>query len=254
MEKMNDYIASCKKHIALLLAVALMFGALLPGATANAQEEEYQSDLEIVLERFEDFEEITTVIHLEDVPELEQAILADFENNRIDVQTELSNLNFAEKRLLEHDDGHFIITIPILNENYNMLSNLTVIYDGDFDILDYTETHFQESENGFFKVIHYIDGVLVAETETEFEFIDNAEFERQLQEFEALFYNPRARGIWSCLKAVVGISVVIAALVLAVCAVSCAINRHSCGNCLSTLGVVSQGTIIGVATCFGARR
>lgn len=210
------------------------------------------SDLELVVERFEVISEITNEIDLGDLPALKQTFLNDLENNRISFQTALSNLDFEEKTVLEHDEDYFIITIPIVNENYNMLSNFTITYDETFNLLDYSETHFQESENGFFKVMNYLNGVLISETETDVEFIENAEFERQLQEFEESFSNPRMRGVLSCLKAVAGIGTVMATLIVATCSFVCLVSRSSCGTCFASLGTLGAGAMV-AAACFGWR-
>ena len=240
-----------KKYIASILVIALVLGALPINRLVNAQENEYQSDLETVLERFEEIEATTEEIDLEEVPALAQVFLSDIENNRFLIQTALSNLDFEEKTVLEDDESNFHIVIPIVSPDYNMLSNFHVIYDENFVVMTYAEQHFQESENGFFEIISYLKGVLIAETETEFEFVENEEFESQLQELETALTNPRLRSA-GCVVGIIGIGLVVAGLLTAACIPWCiATIGTGCATCFGTFVAVTPAIVTLVVTrCF----
>lgn len=254
MEKINNYIVSSKKRVALLLAIVLTLSALLPGTVANAQEQESMDDIEAMVERFEEIEETTNEIDLEEIPVLEQVFSNDIENNHFLIQTALSNLNFEEKTTLEDEDGNFHIVVPIVNSEYNMLSNFTVAYDRNFNAISYVETHYQESVNGFFQVSNYLNGELIAETETEFEFIENEEFEEQLQEFENIVElqnsNPRLRSI-RCTAGIIGIGLVVAGLLTAACLPWCIATVGSgCVACFGTFVAAAPAIIVAVVSCW----
>ena len=159
-------------------------------------------------------------------------------------------MDLDEKTVLEHEEGYFTITVPIVNENYNMLSNLTVTYNEKFDRVQYVETHFQESENGFFKVLHYLNGRLLAETETEYEFIDNEEFEEQFQELEMVLNNPRARSV-SCTLNHLVIGIVVAGLLTAACLPICiATVGQGCAVCFGTFVAATPVVINNIVRCW----
>ena len=197
-----------------------------------------------------------TEVRMGEITGLEQVLLNDLKSSRLSIITDVSSLDLEEKTVLQHEDGYFIIVMSIVDENYNMLSNFSVIYDDSFDIKEYTETHIIESDNGFFKVINYVNGVLIAETETELKFIENNEFESQLQELEDILSNSemsRASNSQSkCVSLVLKIGVVVAALIITACIPICVLSLGAaCSGCvvvlvpsLTKLGVSTQAKIV----------
>jgi len=256
MQKIKNSINISKKKIALVLSIALMISVLPLGVYAQAQEREkylevFENDIEQVFERFQGFLDTTNEIALEEKPVLEQIFLNDFENNSFEVQTAVSNLNLYEKNIIEDEEGYFHVVIPI--KNYNILSNFTVIYNNNFDLIRYSEIHIQESENGFFKVLTYLNGRLIVETETEFEFIENEQFEEELQAFEDMLSNPSVRN-W-CLVGVLGVGIIVAGLIFVACVVFCPVTAGGgCVACIGAFAVIGAATITAVASCFNNGR
>lgn len=229
MEKMNNYIVSCKKHIALLLAVTLMFGALLPGTTANAQENE--------------LEDITVnELTLEASLTVREQFKEDLDNGNFTIHALIDWLSLEDAVVFEILDGDQIfksMMIPIVDDSFNLLSNLTIHYDVDLGVLSYTETHVLMSNYETFKIVSFSNGVPFAEEITDIEHVTNEEFQQGIDELrmmDEMMSNPRTRNVW-CVIGQLGLAGIAAATAAAICGVPCKLKPTACKTCFTvTMG------------------
>ena len=254
MKKLLETFYTFKKQVIFTIIGGILIGAIPSGLPihAHAISLDQDSEVENVFEHFEQILNSTIEIDMKDVPTLENAFSKDFNNNTFVIHSDQAALNLQDKTILEDEQGYFHLVVPIVSDDYNMLSNFTVMYDENYSLIGYAETLFFESENGYFKVSNFLNGNFVGETETDIVFIENEEFETQLYEFEELVTNPRARGAISCTAAVLGIGVVLAGLLVAACLSVCiATVGTGCAICMGGFVTIGGVAYAAVLRCWG---
>src|SRR5699024_2313849 len=92
-----------------------------------------------------------------------QDVMAGVNSGDIAVHASEHTMNASDGTVDEIDSDEGIVTavtVPI-EDSYNMLSNLTVVFDEAGDISNYSETLYSENDAGNFQLTQYTDGELV---------------------------------------------------------------------------------------------
>lgn len=95
-----------------------------------------------------------------------------------------ADLVFDDARFLEikeNNENYASVTIPIVGEQYSFISNLTLVFDSENEIISYSETLITKSDNDKFIITTYFDGKLFQEDETDIDYISNSELQKELE-------------------------------------------------------------------------
>ena len=242
MTRIKDFITLSKKHIALGLAVTLTLGVLLPVTTVNAQES--HSD---------DF--VINELSHEDSLDAREQMLEDLENDNFIIHASIESLDIENVNVFEIITGETILTqirIPIVDKDFNLLSNFTVTYDVALGVVSYSETHVVRSEYETFQIFSFSDGLAFWEDITDIEYITNEEFQEgiyELQRIDEAFNNPMARNVW-CVIGQLGLAGIAAATAAAICGVPCKLKPTACATCFTaTMGFFGVSAY-NISRCF----
>ncbi|OTN76136.1 hypothetical protein A5886_001213 [Enterococcus sp. 8G7_MSG3316] len=254
--EIKNCITSLKKQVALIIIIAIMINILSPGTVVNAHE---KSPLNI--QETQNIEQMLvldeSMIELSDMKSanIQSVFSMDLEQGNFTIQVAHENLdidNLAAHELKDDDNEFISVVIPIIGEGYNQLSNLTIIYDLNLNVLSYQETTLTESINGTFQFTSYIDGQRVRNEITELEFVSNEVFEESLEALRTAFNNPNSRNA-ACLATVLGIGTFAATALYIMCAGSCAsvVLVKVCVACIAGTVALAGTSTAAVVGCFG---
>lgn len=168
-----------------------------------------------------------------------------------------AKLNWSEPSLLEFDtdNGTFrSITLQIQDPRYSILSNITAVFDSSWNISNYAEQLLSKTDNNKFLMQVYMNGDLVNQQVSDFDFISNEDIQKKLDEYASL---PQTQG-WgeeaTCLTAVLGVDVAVAWIILGTCTTACAaqpIAAPVCAACIGAVAAMGAANVGGVIACFG---
>lgn len=145
------------------------------------------------------------------------------------------------------------VTFPIAGDYSELLSNLTVLFDADGAVVQYSESLIGEGSSGNFQVTTYVDGALTNSEDTGIPYLADEELRSSVadtSEFAAEGMNTGA-----CLAAVLGVSGVVGAIIAKVCVGACAVpmtpvTAPVCAACIGGFAVVGGASIAAIASCF----
>jgi len=157
-------------------------------------------------------------------------------------------MNNARITEVDTENGKIpVMSIPLKNEDLNMLSNLIIFFNENEKIQTYQETHVTESEENTFQIATYTDGKLVGEEKTDIEYVSNEEFEKEYQQLER-----SARSLSSSEKCMIqkaAVSAAIISVILFVCYVACTTIPFSCKGCLTGGFALSTAALTSILAC-----
>jgi len=139
------------------------------------------------------------------------------------------------------------VTFAIEGGGYVQPSNLTYVLDGSGALSQYSESTVIEGQDGLLDVTTYIDGALV----------QSEKFDPAAAEASALATDASAKAAdpATCLMAVLGVSSVVAGIILVMCGGSCSVpvtppTATICAACIGGIALVGGGSIAAVMGCF----
>lgn len=249
----KGYLMNLRKNVfsivlVLSLLVSGLFGSL-PNATAQTQvsnESTYQD------------------VDVTENPRKTQ-IIKDLANDTISNGQMILNysnakLDFDNVKLLEINDDknkYTSITIPVVGDQYSLLSNLSLVFDSNNKLVTYSETLITRSDDNKFIVSSYADGSLLQEQFTDLDYVSNDELQRQLDYLlEVLEENKQdvsTNGIPEialCLSVVIGVDLVIARLIATTCVASCPAVPPVCAVCITAVSAIGIANMPLLLACF----
>lgn len=144
---------------------------------------------------------------------------------------------------------YFSLTIPVVGNTYSVLSNLTIIFDGNFLPVSYSELILTESTKETFNIQIYTDGIKTYSEVTDIEYIRNSEMNKWLDEMQTVYdgVQPYALDL-PCFGAVTGAGAAISGLLVKVCGGPCTLAPPICAVCVGGIIIVGGGSIIAAVT------
>lgn len=136
------------------------------------------------------------------------------------------------------------VTSPIEGGSFMQPSNVSYVLDEVGQLSQYSESTVVEREGGMIDLNTYRDGVLIHSAQ-----IDPGTLSAQ-QSTAA-----KAMGPTTCLMAVLGVSAVVAGIILVLCGGSCSVpvtppTATICAACIAGIAVVGGASIPAVMGCF----
>jgi len=142
------------------------------------------------------------------------------------------------------------VTIPGDGDKFDFISNLTLVFDQNKNIVNYSETLIRKKDDDTFKYTSYADGERVQHEVKDIGY-DNRLVDKGLEELR----NDQPinhKDTTKCIAAVLGVGTAVAALIAYVCAGSCVVpvSAPICAACIGAYAVVGGGSITAMANCF----
>ncbi|MDR2834502.1 MAG: hypothetical protein LBV67_12390 [Streptococcaceae bacterium] len=198
-----------------------------------------------------------------EISEKEKAnLIKEFEiilNNslKLHVSTDVLDLNSTTALQISSETGekdYYTLTVPIKNDNFNLFSNVTVVFDMNMNLRSYQESLIYKSATGNFEVETFSNGEQTTHKILEDKFVSNDDLKSELQKVQNQAKGLlQARG-WgekvACLVIVLGISRTIANILAPVCAASCVAVPLVCAACVTGFVALGGASISGVIGCF----
>lgn len=137
-----------------------------------------------------------------------------------------------------------VVSFPISGANHVEVSNLTFVLDSDEQIAEYAESIVTQVDVGPFEIVMYEGGELLR-TDS----IDPSEVPSDSGEIELMVSSEV-----KCVAAVLGVTVVIAALIVNMCGGACAVPYTAptaavCAACIGGVATIGAASIAGVMGC-----
>lgn len=169
--------------------------------------------------------------------------------------TALGDLNFDESRLLEIEaegENYTSLSIPVTGEEYSFLSNLTVVYDNNKEIVTYSETLYTTNEDNKFVVSNYVDGTLVEQKDTDMDYHTDEELREGLENIQnGNVVQPQGvGGVAACIVSVAGVTGVVGYMLVTACTGACITLNPVCAACIGGFAAIGAADIGAVAACF----
>lgn len=258
-----------KQRFLRIVSVALIFAVLLGSVNvfaAESSEKDNYSELEHAFTKMNEIAEMSTVVtDIEKIDALKNFVKNAVDNNEILLHFDKSNLNYNEAKVMDivnEDRAYTAITVPMVNENYAFLSNVTVILDKN-QIITYSESLITKSENNKFIINTYSDGVLVESNHTDIDYVSDTELQAELQAIHEniekgnQYLQTRGLGaVAGCIAGAIGVNGTIAYLVAATCVTACTaapIGGAVCAACIGGVFVLGAADVAVVAACFSLK-
>ena len=213
-----------------------------------------------LVEKMADVEQTTRLVSSSEEKEIKTKFSDGLSNNSFSLHVNPDILNLQEAVVLQSIDevtnkAYYVITVPLSDDNYNMFSRVTAVYEENGDFVSYQEGLITKSEIGTFQIQSYIDGQLQKNEVLEDKYVSNDEMSEELNQISQKTMNlVQTRGvaaIAACLAVVLGISAYVANLIAGVCGVSCAfLIVGICGPCIAGFCALGGAAIGGAVACF----
>lgn len=253
-------IVALKKHLLKLLAFSLVIGAIpfgVFGVMANA-ESDLSSETNIeALDKFASAAQFTRELSFEESAEVREVFANDFQNGVFEIHTDEESLDLENISILEvEQDGEekfTSVTVSILEEDYNFLSNVTIVYDSNFDVVTYQESIIKKSEINTFEFVDYVEGQKIRQEVGDVEYVSNEEL--GFNKDDVLNDGVATQGLGAisiCLGAILGVDGVIAYLIAGTCGAACAsfVAVPVCVACIGAIATIGTANIAGIIACF----
>ncbi|MBA5267443.1 MULTISPECIES: hypothetical protein [Enterococcus] len=163
---------------------------------------------------------------------------------------ETENVLEFEKLTLSKVDDYTIATIPYKNsEAYNIMSNLSVVFDASGNIINYSEQQLTQSDHNTFWVKQSADGHVVLDKDLGTEYLSNTETLSGINELKKV---SQTRGLdLKCFGIVAGAGAAVCATIAKLCGTPCALTAVICGVCVGGIIVIGGGSIVGaIVACW----
>ncbi len=159
-------------------------------------------------------------------------------------------------KIYEENDTFTSITIPVKGNKYSLISNLTLIYDANNNLVSYTETLLSNNNNKF-KIESYINGSLLEIKDTNVDFVEDSEIQKGLDELHEIaenntctfnFYSVKKTA--ACIAGVIGVNAGVAYLIAGTCTASCPAVPPICAACIGAVATIGAGDLASIIACF----
>lgn len=191
----------------------------------------------------------------DDAQALESQTIDDLESGVHDIRSADSlNANKVVVNGAEADGEPFTaVTVPV-GGDYSMISNVTVVYDEQHEVVQYAETLLSENADGNFHIETYVDGTQTTSEDTDVRFMSDAELLTESEE-AADDREAQPAGVGStvaCLAAVGGIGGTAAYFIAGACAGACVsgVGAGVCAACIGGYAALGAGGMTAAASCF----
>lgn len=167
-----------------------------------------------------------------------------------------SSYNFSDNKLAHYTDSNgntfTALTIPVNDNNYSLLSNLTLIFDDANKLVSYSEMILTESKENTIVMQIFTDGVKTYDEVTDIDYISNADMRDWLTAVQETYTNlgdvqPYGLNV-PCILAVTGAGTGVGALIVKLCGAPCVLAPPVCAVCLGGIIVVGGGSIVAAVT------
>ena len=244
-----------QRTIAVMTVLALfVFGGSSPILKTNAQSNEF--------EKLSQTAQMLSVVEepgeIQEAKEIAQDAIS---MNKVVSNAKDADLNYSSANVGEisaDNETYTVLTIPIASEDYNPLSNLTLVILND-EILTYSETLITKSPENTVAIATYNDGSLFNEKVTDIEYLSNSEVQKAIDKAKNLevrenIVQPLGVGeVALCLAGVLLIDLTVARIVAATCIGACGTGIVPvCAACVGGVFVIGGANIPAVIACFKA--
>lgn len=187
------------------------------------------------------------------------------QNKKIHVNSDQRTLDFERAKVTRvASDGHRYqyVTIPLTSAAYNPLSNVAVVLDHNGRVVTYAESVYATGAQGNIQLTSYQDGKATRVLDTGVRAMSNDSFRKEMTRtrhaIEAHGDHVTTHG-WgekvACLGTTLGVSGVVARIILTACAGACATSESGvtipvCAACIAGYATVGGASITAVASCF----
>ncbi|RSU09756.1 hypothetical protein CBF27_11775 [Vagococcus acidifermentans] len=66
--------------------------------------------------------------------------------------------------------------IPLIGQRFSFISNVTLLFDDNYELISYSEALITQTENHKFMITNYLDGKMVEQDITDIDFLNNDEW------------------------------------------------------------------------------
>jgi hypothetical protein len=233
MNLINDFLS---RVVGLsLILVILVTGFVSPiSAAPNQQQQDYENVMEHLTEiedanEVEKFKEITN-------QKIKKEELTLFNNN----------IDYSNSKLYQVEKTNSLVYSVPLKENsqrYHEVSNITIFYDEEYNVTDFTELHIKESVQDTFQVTYYLNANEIANEITNDKFTTAAEHQDNLRSnpgFQTMGVD--FGGIANCL----GLTFSVGAALAVICGSVCLITAGTgCALCIGAYVGYDISTVTG---------
>ncbi|WP_235360759.1 hypothetical protein [Shouchella clausii] len=225
----------------------LAFGWSSPILDANASSEQLN-------QIGDNINEVNDAQRIQKVKDLTDAAVSNNDvvfNSNNTATLDYENANVAD--INKNNENFTAISIPVVGEEYSLISNLTLIFDSNNEIINYTETLFTKSDNDKFVLTSYNEGELIHDRVTDIDYVSNSELKKELEYIDDEVIQPQGLNeVALCLSTVLLIDLTLARMVATACMAACAsgVGAPICAACIGGLLAVGAGNITAVTNCF----
>lgn len=253
-----------KKIVLGAMVLTLLFSGLsTTNFEVNAQTIDKTSDEESMALKFEQMNEVASKsIEVKDSKKIQ--LLTDMSKNAISSKQVILNhsnaeLVFDDARFLEikeNKENYTSVTIPIVGDQYSLISNFTLVFDSENKLLSYSETLITKSKNDKFIISTFFDGTLAQNQETDIDYISNSELQKELETLQNVSQPQNSiqgksfNEIALCISVIALVDLTVARIIAATCIASCPAIPPICVACIGTVGVIGAANIPAVVACF----
>lgn len=255
-----------KKVATIVIASTMLFGwsgSLIFASSNNSVSENFYQDnvMKTTFEKMNDIakssDEVKDSQRIQDIKNMSKDVIS---NKKVMLQNLNANLDFDNANSLDikqNNKEYTLITIPIMGDQYSLMSNLTLVFDSHNNVINYSETLIEKSENNKFTITSYLDGELVQNKVTDLDFISNDELKKGLENIQdyskGIKQNNETKGVCAiaaCIGAVAGVNLTVAYLIAGTCIASCPAVPPICAACIAGVATIGAADIGGIIACF----
>ncbi|MDO7267020.1 hypothetical protein [Shouchella clausii] len=244
------------------VSIFMIFTILVFGSASTSLNVSAQSSGDPYHEKFEQLNDVATTTNEVTDPERIQS-LKDMSsdaisNNQLELNYLNADLDFDEANILDisyNNENFTSATFPIVGDDYSVISNLTLVFDSDNEVINYSETLITKSDINTFKVTTYFDGLLTQDEVTDIDYISNEELQEELELIHSVQSDDivQTQGITEialCISTVALIDLTVARLIAVSCIASCPAVPPICAACIGAVAVVGSANIGAIIACF----
>lgn len=244
------------KMIAVVLVLSCLFSVNLTGLQpVFAMEElDINNKNSILIKDFDkisDLAQKTIIINDEKLRETIVNVVKDeIEKLELKISVDFNSLDFKNSNISKVDDIDNLtaITIPIVDDDFTILSNLTILFNDNMKVISYSELNVFKSKENTFEILILNDGKETYRDVTNIEFIENSEIKSYFSDLEENITNDNISMYGldiPCFVAVSGAGGTISGLILKLCGAPCTLAPPVCAVCLGGIAVIG-----GVISCW----
>lgn len=248
-----------KKFVIVAMTLTLLVSGLLstPILNANAQSIDGRGGSEFEqlnnnASKSSDMKNSKKIQHLTDLTK--NAI----SNKEVDINYSNGDLDFDNATFLEikeNNEDYASVTVPVVGDQYSLISNLTLVFDSKNKIISYSETLITKSNNDKFLVTTYFDGVLIQDEVTDIDYISNSELQKELDyvqdvSSDIIQAKKSFNEVILCISVVALVDLTIARIIAVTCIASCPAVPPICAACIGAVAVVGGANIAAIMNCF----